>query len=62
MKITIGRSDKADFPELSLFDIDLKVDSGAYTSSIHCTDIQEITLKRCIPYSIHPIGPNPSII
>lgn len=45
MKITIGRSDKADFPELSLFDIDLKVDSGAYTSSIHCTDIQEITLN-----------------
>jgi hypothetical protein len=34
MKITIGRSDKADFPELSLFDIDLKVDSGAYTFSV----------------------------
>ena len=46
MKITIGRSDKADFPELSLLDIDLKVDSGAYTSSIHCTNIQEIILKN----------------
>lgn len=45
MKITIGRSDKADFPELSLLDIDLKVDSGAYTSSIHCSNIEEITLN-----------------
>lgn len=43
MKITIGRSDKADFPELSLLDIDIKVDSGAYTSSIHCSNIKEIT-------------------
>ncbi|WOC40500.1 ATP-dependent zinc protease [Polaribacter sp. HL-MS24] len=42
MKITIGRSDKADFPEFSLYDIDVKIDSGAYTSSIHCTEIEEI--------------------
>jgi hypothetical protein len=43
MKITIGRSDKADFPELSLLDVDLKIDSGAYTSSIHCSNIKVIT-------------------
>lgn len=43
MKLTIGRVDKADFPELHLMDIDLKVDSGAYTSSIHCSNIEEIT-------------------
>lgn len=42
MKITIGRIDKADFPKLMLEDIDLKIDSGAYTSSIHCTNIKEI--------------------
>ncbi len=30
MKI-IGRIDKADFPELSLTDIKVKVDTGAYT-------------------------------
>ncbi len=41
MKVTIGRVDKADFPELSLLDIDIKIDSGAYTSSIHCSDIKE---------------------
>ncbi|QOD60807.1 ATP-dependent zinc protease [Polaribacter haliotis] len=45
MKITIGRSDKADFPELSLSEIDLKVDSGAYTSSIHCSNIKEISIN-----------------
>jgi hypothetical protein len=41
MKITIGRSDKANFPEFALSDIDVKVDSGAYTSTIHCAHIQE---------------------
>lgn len=46
MKTTIGRSDKADFPELSLVDIELKIDSGAYTSSIHCSEIKEITIEK----------------
>jgi hypothetical protein len=45
MKITIGRTDKADFPELSLSEIDLKIDSGAYTSSIHCSNINKITVN-----------------
>ena len=45
MKTTIGRIDKADFPELHLVDIDLKIDSGAYTSSIHCSDIKEIEVE-----------------
>ncbi|KOY53166.1 ATP-dependent zinc protease [Polaribacter dokdonensis] len=44
MKLTIGRVDKADFPELSLLDIDIKIDSGAYTSSIHCSNIKETSL------------------
>ena len=46
MKITIGRIDKADFPELSLSDIDIKIDSGAYTSSIHCSNIEEIVVNK----------------
>lgn len=41
MKKTIGRIDKADFPELGFKDIDVKIDTGAYTSSIHCTNIRE---------------------
>lgn len=45
MKITIGRIDKADFPELSLSEIDIKIDSGAYTSSIHCSNIEEVAVN-----------------
>ena len=40
-KLTIGRKDKADFPELGLSDIDIKIDTGAYTSAIHCHKIEE---------------------
>jgi hypothetical protein len=43
MKV-IGRVDKADFPELSLVNIDIKIDTGAYTSSIHSHDIREYTV------------------
>jgi hypothetical protein len=38
-KLTIGRRDKANFPELNLQDIDIKIDTGAYTSAIHCHQI-----------------------
>ena len=38
-KLTIGRTDKIDLPEWGIFDIDAKIDSGAYTSSIHCENI-----------------------
>ena len=41
---TIGRIDKADFPEFHLRNINIKVDTGAYTSSIHCHDIKEIEI------------------
>ena len=40
-KRTIGRFDRADFPRLHLNDISVKIDTGAYTSSIHCENIQE---------------------
>jgi len=49
MKIMIGRSDKGDFPEFELTDIDVKIDSGAYTSSIHCGNIEEY-IKNGIRY------------
>jgi hypothetical protein len=39
-KITIGRKDKADFPELGLIHLDIKMDTGAYTSAIHCHKIK----------------------
>ena len=40
-KQVIGRFDKADFPLLHLEDISVKIDTGAYTSSIHCDNIIE---------------------
>ncbi|MCM4159089.1 peptidase [Antarcticibacterium flavum] len=40
-KQVIGRVDKADFPLLKLEDIAIKIDTGAYTSSIHCDNIVE---------------------
>jgi len=36
----IGRIESIDFPEWDLRDIDAKVDTGAYTSSLHCHHIQ----------------------
>jgi len=40
-KIVIGRFEKADFPLLDLENISIKIDTGAYTSSIHCDNIAE---------------------
>ena len=37
----LGRTDIVDFPKLALFDIPIKIDSGAYTSSFHCHSIKE---------------------
>ncbi|WP_317164430.1 ATP-dependent zinc protease [Oceanihabitans sp. IOP_32] len=41
MKKIIGRTDLIDFPELDLWNIGAKIDSGAYTSAIHCSEIIE---------------------
>ncbi len=40
-KLIIGRSEEVDFPGLGLFGIVAKIDTGAYTSSLHCYDIRE---------------------
>lgn len=38
-KIIIGRVEKIDLPTLSIFNLDSKIDTGAYTSSLHCHHI-----------------------
>lgn len=40
-KVLIGRREIVDFPELKLFGIEAKVDTGAYTTALHCHDIRE---------------------
>lgn len=48
MKKTIGRIDKVDFPLLDVYEIAVKIDTGAYTSSIHCKNvIEENGVLKC---------------
>ena len=42
IKLLIGRTDIVDFPKLNLFGIDIKVDTGAYTSSFHSHSIEVV--------------------
>lgn len=44
-KRIIGRKEFASFPEFELKQIDVKIDTGAYTSSIHCYHIEEKNLN-----------------
>ena len=51
-KKTTGRVDCINFPKLQLHQIDCKIDTGAYTSSIHCSEItKEGDKLRCKFYS-----------
>lgn len=54
VKTIIGRKDKVDFPELGLTDIDIKIDTGAYTSAIHCHKImtKEIDGKQILTFTL----------
>lgn len=38
----IGRAELIDFPEWNLYNINAKIDTGAYTSSLHCHHIERI--------------------
>ncbi|WP_031426686.1 ATP-dependent zinc protease [Flavimarina sp. Hel_I_48] len=49
-KILIGRTDKVDFPTLGFSEVDVKIDTGAYTSSIHCTHIREEENRLCCTF------------
>ena len=37
----IGRLEHVSFPEWDLYDLDAKIDTGAYTSSLHCHHIEK---------------------
>jgi hypothetical protein len=40
-KLIVGRRERIDFPELGLIGITAKIDTGAYTTALHCHDIKE---------------------
>ncbi|WP_138991030.1 RimK/LysX family protein [Larkinella sp. C7] len=42
-KQIIGFSDRVDFPDLGWTDIEAKIDTGAYTSALHCTDVKLVS-------------------
>ncbi len=44
-KIVIGRKDVADFPSFGLVKVPVKIDTGAYTSSIHCDYVELVQMN-----------------
>jgi hypothetical protein len=51
-KQIIGMTDLVDFPDLGLFDIQAKIDTGAFTSALHCKDVRLVKsgLKRKLSF------------
>lgn len=43
MKKVIGRVEKISFPNWAIDQLDAKVDTGAYTSSLHCHNIKVVS-------------------
>jgi len=43
LKRTVGRRELVDFPKFQLWGVEAKVDTGAYTSAIHCSNIKVVT-------------------
>lgn len=46
MKILIGRADFAEFPDLKIKEAGVKIDTGAYTSAIHASEIKELSIDN----------------
>src|SRR5689334_11496994 len=44
MQRIIGAFEKVSFPDLGIFDVVAKVDTGAASGSVHATNIEEISL------------------
>ncbi len=62
VKKVIGRRELVNFPLLQLFEIEAKIDTGAYTSALHCSNIYEADLpdgNRVIRFQLldpsHPL-------
>lgn len=58
VKNIIGRKDMIDLPELGLENIEAKIDTGAYTSAIHCSQIKCVSRKGVRKISFHILGTN----
>jgi hypothetical protein len=45
-QMIIGCIEKVSFPELGFFDVDAKIDTGAYSGALHCTNIRVVKRAR----------------
>ena len=62
-RTVIGRSDRIDLPEFGLFDVECKVDTGADTSAIHCSNLRIIEKDGVLTLSFKLLDPeHPSYI
>lgn len=52
----IGRLERVDIPEWDLYDLEAKIDTGAYTSSVHCHYINLINDKSLVEFKL--LDPN----
>ncbi|WP_026463701.1 ATP-dependent zinc protease family protein [Adhaeribacter aquaticus] len=44
-KKTVGRRERVNFPLLDIYEVEAKIDTGAFTSAIHCSNIREEILE-----------------
>ena len=56
-KKVIGRIDLVDFPLLKLNAVSVKIDTGAFTSSLHCDSIEEVVKKNKRVIRFKPLDP-----
>lgn len=59
-KTIIGRAETIDFPARLLVDVPAKIDTGAYYSAIHATDIKEVIRKGKKVLKFTLLGNHPS--
>ncbi|WP_159821210.1 ATP-dependent zinc protease family protein [Colwellia sp. 20A7] len=59
-KTIIGRLESIALPELAINDLQVRVDTGAKTSSLHVDNITKIVKdgQKCVTFDIHPDAHN----
>lgn len=51
-KNVIGRLEHVDIPEWDLYDLEAKIDTGAYTSSVHCHHVRLIDDNSMVEFKL----------
>ncbi|MDX1452245.1 MAG: ATP-dependent zinc protease [Oleiphilaceae bacterium] len=61
-KMVVGALEQCDLPELHISNLDVRVDTGAKTSSLHVDNIEEFKRdgERWVSFDIHPDSHNVS--